>query len=88
VQFPAQAVGLDLEIEGFVALRESLHVLEDHPAGAGQAGLAAQVGEEVELSGGEVHVVAVHGGFALHRIEMPRADLEAVGRFRPAECLA
>jgi len=55
-------------------------VLEDHPPGADPPDVVGEVGQEVELLGGEVERLAVEGGLVVDEVEPERADDE-LGRF-------
>jgi len=53
------------EVVPFLDVAGSPDVLEDHPAGANLAGVAGEVAEEVEFSGGEIQGSAAQGRLAV-----------------------
>src|SRR5215470_331024 len=78
-ELPPYPVRVHLEVVQFLDVAGTPHVLEDHPPGADLAGVAGEVGEEAELSGGEIQGAAAPGCLAVHEVEVQVTDVELGG---------
>jgi hypothetical protein len=78
-QFPADAVGVHLEVLEFAAVAGAPYVLEDHPPGADLAGVAGEVGEQLELPRVRSTGAAVERGLVAEEVEAERAGLDFGG---------